>query len=80
MEENQTKKRLNRRLQMSSYKQFLILLIIMGYFLAKILDSLAVVYLNNPSILYLDYILFGVAVLIIFSNRNKIKIYLKERN
>lgn len=52
---------------LSSYHQFLIVLMIVGYFLANILEGIA----------YLDYILFAVLIVLVVMNGKNIKKFLK---
>jgi hypothetical protein len=54
---------------LSSYHQFLIALIIVGYFLANILEGIA----------YLDYILFAVLTVLVVLNAKSIKKFLKGK-
>ena len=53
-----------------------IMLVIIGYFLANILDSFAESYLGEPSIPSLDYVFFAVLVGLLFINRRYILGYI----
>jgi hypothetical protein len=65
---------------LSSHHQFLIALIIVGYFLANILDGFAEGFMGQASIPSLDYILFAVLVALIIINWKKLKKFLKGKD
>ena len=66
-------------MKLSSYHQFLIALIIVGYFLANILDGFAQGFMRQASIPSLDYILFAVLIALIIMNWKNLNKFLKGK-
>jgi hypothetical protein len=64
---------------LSGYHQFLIALVIVGYFLANILDGFAEGFMGQASIPNLDYILFAVLVALIIMNWKNLEKFLKGK-
>lgn len=64
---------------LSGYHQLLIALVVVGYFLANILDSLAEMVIGEKSLPYLDHILFAVLVALVIINLKNLKKFLKGK-